>query len=120
MVNAVREGVALTVDDTPRLGEIDAPTLILWGERDAVLGREEQEWRAAAIPKADAQGVSRDGPRVGLGAAGVGCAGPGGIHERYASHLVLCHRLPRELRRILLLRPSEKGQRGLQLSPADH
>ena len=52
MVNAVREGVALTVDDTPRLGEIDAPTLILWGERDAVLGREEQEWRAAAIPKA--------------------------------------------------------------------
>jgi pimeloyl-ACP methyl ester carboxylesterase len=46
------EGVALTLDDTPRLGEIEAPTLILWGERDAVLGREEQEWRAAAIPNA--------------------------------------------------------------------
>jgi non-heme chloroperoxidase len=46
------EGVLLTVDDTARLGEIDAPTLILWGERDAVLGREEQERRAAAIPDA--------------------------------------------------------------------
>jgi pimeloyl-ACP methyl ester carboxylesterase len=46
------EGVALTVDDTARLGEIGVPTLILWGERDAVLGREEQERRAAAIPDA--------------------------------------------------------------------
>ena len=46
------EGVVLTVDDTARLGEIGAPTLILWGERDALLPREEQEWRAAAIPNA--------------------------------------------------------------------
>jgi non-heme chloroperoxidase len=42
----------LTVDDTARLGEIQAPTLILWGERDALLPREEQERRAAAIPDA--------------------------------------------------------------------
>ena len=46
------EGVVLTVDDTARLGEIEAPTLILWGERDAILGREEQEWRSGAIPDA--------------------------------------------------------------------
>ena len=46
------EGVLLTVDDTARLGEIAAPTLILWGERDALLPREEQERRAAAIPDA--------------------------------------------------------------------
>jgi non-heme chloroperoxidase len=46
------EGVLLTVDDTARLGEIDAPTLILWGEWDALLPREEQERRAAAIPQA--------------------------------------------------------------------
>jgi non-heme chloroperoxidase len=46
------EGVVLTVDDTARLGEINSPTLILWGERDAILGREEQERRAAAIPDA--------------------------------------------------------------------
>jgi len=46
------KGVVLTVDDTSRLGEIDAPTLILWGEQDALLPREEQEWRAAAIPDA--------------------------------------------------------------------
>lgn len=46
------EGVVLTVDDTTRLGKIGAPTLILWGERDALLPREEQEWRAAMIPNA--------------------------------------------------------------------
>ncbi len=46
------EEVVLAVDDTARLGEIDAPTLILWGEQDALLPREEQEWRAAAIPDA--------------------------------------------------------------------
>jgi non-heme chloroperoxidase len=46
------EGVALTVDDTARLGEIGAPTLILWGEQDAFLEREEQERRAAAMPDA--------------------------------------------------------------------
>ena len=46
------EGVVLAVDDTARLGEIEAPTLILWGERDALLPREEQERRAAAIPDA--------------------------------------------------------------------
>ncbi len=44
------EGVVLTVDDTSRLGEIVAPTLILWGEQDALLPREEQERRAAVIP----------------------------------------------------------------------
>jgi pimeloyl-ACP methyl ester carboxylesterase len=46
------EGVMLTVDDTSRLGEIKAPTLILWGEQDAFLEREDQERRAAAIPEA--------------------------------------------------------------------
>ena len=46
------EEVVLRVDDTARLGEIDAQTLILWGEQDALLPREEQEWRAAAIPNA--------------------------------------------------------------------
>jgi pimeloyl-ACP methyl ester carboxylesterase len=46
------EGVVLTTDDTARLGEIGVPTLILWGERDAVLPREEQEQREALIPTA--------------------------------------------------------------------
>jgi non-heme chloroperoxidase len=46
------QGVALTVDDTDRFGEIVAPTLILWGEQDALLPREEQESRAAVIPNA--------------------------------------------------------------------
>lgn len=45
------EGV-LKIDDTARLGELGAPTLILWGERDAVLPREEQDRRAAVIPDA--------------------------------------------------------------------
>ncbi len=46
------EGVVLAADDTARLDEIGAPTLILWGERDALLPHEEQERRAAAIPDA--------------------------------------------------------------------
>src|ERR671916_1865573 len=46
------EGVVLAVDDTSRLGEIEVPTLILWGEQDAFLEREEQQRRAAAIPDA--------------------------------------------------------------------
>jgi pimeloyl-ACP methyl ester carboxylesterase len=44
------KGVVLSVDDTARLHEIGAPTLILWGEQDSLLPREEQERRAAAIP----------------------------------------------------------------------
>ena len=46
------EGVVLTVNDTARLSKIVVPTLILWGEQDALLPREEQEWRAAVIPNA--------------------------------------------------------------------
>jgi len=46
------EGVVLATDDTSRLHEIGAPTLILWGEQDAFLQRDEQELRAAAIPDA--------------------------------------------------------------------
>ena len=34
------------------LGEIDVPTLILWGEQDAVFWREDPERLAAAIPDA--------------------------------------------------------------------
>lgn len=45
-------GVLLAADDTARLENIGAPTLILWGERDVLLPREEQEWRAATIPDA--------------------------------------------------------------------
>jgi len=55
------EGVVLTVDDTARLGEIDAPTLVLWGEHDAILPREEQEWRAAEIPNATLRAYPKTG-----------------------------------------------------------
>jgi non-heme chloroperoxidase len=46
------EGVLLTADDTARLGEIRAPTLILWGEEDSLLPHEEQEQRSVTIPDA--------------------------------------------------------------------
>jgi non-heme chloroperoxidase len=46
------ERMVRTTDDTARLGEIGAPTLILWGERYAALAREEQERRVAIIPDA--------------------------------------------------------------------
>lgn len=46
------EGVILTPDHAARLGEINAPTLIVWGEQDAFFSREEQERLAATIPDA--------------------------------------------------------------------
>src|ERR687894_1165851 len=46
------EGVILTPDHAARLGEIDAPTLILWGEQDAFFPHEEQERLASTIPNA--------------------------------------------------------------------
>jgi pimeloyl-ACP methyl ester carboxylesterase len=38
--------------DVDRLGQIAAPTLLVWGEHDAFFSREEQEHLAAAIPGA--------------------------------------------------------------------
>jgi non-heme chloroperoxidase len=58
------KGVLLTVDDTARLGEIDAPTLILSGERDALLPREEQERNSAAIRDARLKGYPDTGHAV--------------------------------------------------------
>jgi non-heme chloroperoxidase len=55
------EGVVLAVDDATRLGAIDAPTLILWGEQDSLLPREEQEGRAEAIPDATLKVYSETG-----------------------------------------------------------
>jgi non-heme chloroperoxidase len=46
------EGVVLTPDHAARLSEIAAPTLILWGEQDAIFSREDSERLAAAIPGA--------------------------------------------------------------------
>jgi non-heme chloroperoxidase len=46
------EGVALAPYDAARLGEIKAPTLIMWGEQDIVFSREDQEQLAGAIPGA--------------------------------------------------------------------
>ncbi len=42
----------LRFDDTADLGRIAAPTLILWGEHDALFGRDDQRQLAAAIPSA--------------------------------------------------------------------
>ena len=42
----------LAADDADRLGRIAAPTLLIWGDRDALFPREEQERLAAAIPGA--------------------------------------------------------------------
>lgn len=48
---AVLEGL-LADEHTSRLGRIKAPTLLLWGERDALLSRAEQVSLVAAIPGA--------------------------------------------------------------------
>jgi non-heme chloroperoxidase len=47
----VCDGV-LAFDDVDQLGEITAPTLIVWGQRDALFPREEQDRLVAAIPNA--------------------------------------------------------------------
>jgi non-heme chloroperoxidase len=39
-------------DDTGELGRITAPTLLIWGDHDATVSRQEQERLAAAIPHA--------------------------------------------------------------------
>ena len=48
------EGGVLSIDReyVDELREIDVPTLILWGEQDALFPREEQERLASAIPGA--------------------------------------------------------------------
>jgi non-heme chloroperoxidase len=48
------EEAVLSIDQdyVIELGEINVPTLILWGEQDALFPREEQERLAAAIPGA--------------------------------------------------------------------
>ena len=48
---AALDGV-VAANDADRLGRIAAPTLLLWGERDAWFPREEQERLATAIPGA--------------------------------------------------------------------
>jgi non-heme chloroperoxidase len=45
-------GVVLAPDHASRLGEIAAPTLIMWGDKDAVFSREDPERLAVAIPGA--------------------------------------------------------------------
>lgn len=42
-------------DDTAELGRITAPTLLVWGDRDGLLPREEQQRLAAANPGARSQ-----------------------------------------------------------------
>ena len=46
------QGVVLTPDHAAQLGEIDVPTLILWGKQDAMFSREEVERLARMIPDA--------------------------------------------------------------------
>jgi non-heme chloroperoxidase len=46
------EGVVLAPDHASRLHEMEAPTLILWGDKDAVFSREDPERLAGAVPGA--------------------------------------------------------------------
>lgn len=40
----------IATDNAPRLGEISAPTLIVWGDRDGIFPRSEQDLLDAAVP----------------------------------------------------------------------
>ena len=43
-------GSIVKYDDRSELGGISAPTLLLWGDRDAIFSREDQDHLAATIP----------------------------------------------------------------------
>ena len=43
-------GSIVKYDDRSELGRISAPTLLLWGDRDAIFSREDQDHLAAVIP----------------------------------------------------------------------
>ena len=45
-------GSVIRYDDRDEIGGISAPTLLLWGDRDALFSREDQDRLAAAIPQA--------------------------------------------------------------------
>jgi len=45
----------LAYDDAEQLGQIDAPTLLLWGDQDALFPRSEQDSMLAALPAARLQ-----------------------------------------------------------------
>jgi non-heme chloroperoxidase len=40
----------IAFDDAADLGRIQAPTLLMWGDQDALFSREEQDRLAAAVP----------------------------------------------------------------------
>ena len=48
----IQADACLTHDASERLGEIDAPTLVIGGEQDHALGAEDSREMAAAIPGA--------------------------------------------------------------------
>ena len=58
------EETILTPDHAARLGEIGAPTLIVWGEQDAFFPREEQERLAREIPDATLKAYPETGHAV--------------------------------------------------------
>ena len=72
----------LGFDDAAELGRIVAPTLLLWGERDGLFSRQEQERLAAAIPGARLHSGPGDGPQPAPGAPGAGRRQPRRLHAR--------------------------------------
>jgi non-heme chloroperoxidase len=57
-------GVVLAPDHASRLREIEAPTLIMWGEQDAVFSRQDPERLVAEIPGATLKVYSETGHAV--------------------------------------------------------
>lgn len=60
------ENVVLAIDHRERLGEIATPTLICWGDQDALLSREDQEEMTNAIPLATLKVYPKTGHLVHL------------------------------------------------------
>jgi pimeloyl-ACP methyl ester carboxylesterase len=77
----------LDYDDSPQLGQIAAPTLLLWGDRDALFSRVDQDRFLAALPAARLKVYEETGhcpnwehpERVAAAIAGLVCD-PAGSH----------------------------------------
>jgi dienelactone hydrolase len=87
------EGAVLSIDRdyVDELSEIDVPTLILWGEQDALFPREEQERPASAIPGATLKIYPETGHAVHWERPEQGRGRSGGVHRRGKSRLGLRH-----------------------------
>jgi pimeloyl-ACP methyl ester carboxylesterase len=77
-------GGFLETDLLPRLGSIEAPTLVVWGDRDEFVTRADQDRLIAAVPDARLEVYE-----------GIGHAVHWEVPERFAAELITFAAIPK-------------------------